>query len=290
MTLLSGPNTTIEIGPGRPTVLINDQLRIMDQSADILEELTAGNLDGILELARWGQEIGTDMVDILVFHPDLDELDLLPRIVRRVKDEIGCPISLDSRNPQALEAALVELKPYKALINSVTAEKDSLDLILPIARKYGAAVVGMPIGHQFGMPKTAEGRLAEAAVIVDACLGIGMPREDVVVDAICLASSAEPDSFGVTLETLQRLHDELFVATTLGIGNAGYGMPEATVIDLAYLVGSIPAGLDSALVNPATSGLVQTVRAMDFLAGLDAGGRRYIQHYRARKKKAAQQN
>jgi 5-methyltetrahydrofolate--homocysteine methyltransferase len=290
MTILSGPKTTIEIGPGRPTVLINDQLRIMDQSENILEELKTGKLDGILALARWGQEIGTDMVDILVFHPDLDELDLLPRIVRRVKDEIGCPISLDSRNPQALEAALVELKPYKALINSVTAEKESLELILPIARKYGAAVVGMPIGSQFGMPKTADGRLVEAAVIVDACLGIGMPRGDVVMDAICLASSAEPDSFGVTLETLQRLHDELFVATTLGIGNAGYGMPEATVIDLAFLVGSIPVGLDSALVNPATCGLVPTVRAMDFLAGLDAGGRRYIQHYRARKKKAAQQN
>ena len=287
MTTLTSPNGTIEIGPGLPTILINDQLRIMDQSAYIFEELREGKLDGLVSLAQWGQEIGTDMVDILIFHPDLDEVDLLPKIVHRVQNEVGCPISLDSRNLQALEAALEELNPFKALINSVTAEEESLASILPLAKKYGASVVGMPIGHLHGLPRTVDGRIAEANVIVKACLDIGIPREDIVMDAICLASSAEPKSFEVTLETLRRLHTEVQVSTTLGIGNAGHGMPDATIIDLAYLVASVPAGLDSALVNPATQGLVVTVRAIDFLSDYDSGGRRYISYYREQKKKAA---
>jgi 5-methyltetrahydrofolate--homocysteine methyltransferase len=285
-TTLSAPNGEIQFGPGLPTALINDQLRIMDQSPTIFEQLREGILDGLLELARWGQEIGTDLVDILVFHPDLDEVDLLPRVAARVKDEVGCPISLDSRNPQALEAALGALRPYNAMINSVTAENDSLNMILPIAKKYGAVVVGMPIGHFRGIPKKSGERLSEARVIVEACEGIGIPRENVVMDAICLASSVDPDSFQVTMETLRLFHGELGVSTTLGIGNAGHGMPEQTVIDLAYLVGGIPWGLDSALVNPATRGLVETVRAMDFLAGKDPAGRRYIQNYRKHKKAA----
>jgi 5-methyltetrahydrofolate--homocysteine methyltransferase len=285
-TTLSAPNREVKFGPGLPTALINDQLRIMDQSPIILEQLREGNLDGLLDLARWGQEMGTDLVDLLIFHPDLDEVDLLPRIAARVKDEIGCPVSLDSRNPQALEAALEALRPYKVMINSVTAENDLLGTILPIAKKYGAVVVGMPIGHLHGLPKNAAERLAEARVIVEACEGIGIPREDVVMDAICFAASADPDSFLITMETLRLFHHELGVSTTLGIGNAGYGMPEPTVIDLAYLVGGIPSGLDSALVNPATRGLVETVRAMDFLAGNDPAGRRYIQNYRNHKKAA----
>ena len=286
MTKLTSPKGELQLGAAYPTVLINDQLRIMDQSPEIFIQLKDGNLDGILALAHWGHKVGADMVDILINHPDLDEVDLLPRIVQRVKDEIGCPIALDSRNPSALDAALQVLRPHKALINSVTAERASLEELLPLAKKYNAAVVGMPVGHIHGLPKTVEGRLVEAKVILDACKAAGIPREDVVMDAICLVSAAEPLSFNVTMETLKAFRDELGVATTLGIGNAGFGMPDPTVIDLAYLVAGIPWGLDSALVNPATRGLLETVRAVDFLAGRDIAGRRYIQNYRKTKKAA----
>jgi 5-methyltetrahydrofolate--homocysteine methyltransferase len=286
-TVLTAPNGEVKFGPGLPTALINDQLRVMDQSPAILNMLVEGNLDGLIDLARGGQKIGIDLVDLLVMHSELDEVELLPRIAARLKDEIGCPVSLDSRNPQALEAALEELLPWKAMINSVTAESGSLGTILPIAKKYGAVVVGMPIGHLYGLPKKASERLVEASIILEACDGIGIPREDVVLDAICMASSAEPDSFQETMETLCIFHQELGVSTILGIGNAGFGMPEPTVIDLAYLVSAIPWGLDAALVNPATRGLVETVRATDFLVGSDPVGRRYIQDFRKRKNSPA---
>ena len=282
MTTLTSRKGALHFGPGLPTLLINDQLRVMDQSPEVLAELQSGRIDMLVGLARFGQRIGTDMVDILINHPDLDEVDLLPRIAVAVHEEIGCPISLDSRDPEALDAALSALQPCKALVNSVTAETDSLEALLPVAVQYGAAIVGMPVGHLHGMPKTVEGRLAEAWAIVEAAAGYGIPKEDIVIDAICLASAAEPGSMRVTLDTLKALQQDLEVATILGIGNAGFGMPDQTRVDLAYLLAAVPWGLDAALVDPATPGLVESVRAIDFLIATDPYGLRYIQHYRAK--------
>jgi 5-methyltetrahydrofolate--homocysteine methyltransferase len=284
MTVLTASNGTLAFGPGLPTVLINDQLRVLDQTPEVLAELRRGKFDTLLELARFGEQVGVDMVDILIDHYDLDEAALLPRIAAAVHDEIGRPISLDSRNPEGLRGALSALQPYKALINSVTAEAACLQSLLPIAREYRAAIIGMPIGDEHGLPKCVDGRLAEARTIVEAAERHGIPREDVVIDAICLASSAELGSMRVTLETLQALHRELGVATVLGIGNAGFGMPEQTRIDLAYLVAAVPWGLDAALVDPATPGLIEAVRAIDFLNGQDPYGDLYIAHHRARRR------
>lgn len=273
----------LHIGHGQPTVLINDQLRVMDQSADVLAELRAGRIDRLLELARRGQSVGVDMVDILVNHEDLDEVDLLPRIAVAVHNTIGCPIALDSRHPEALAAALEALQPYKALINSVTAEMDSIETLLPIAKAYGAAVVAMPIGHRHGLPRTVSARIEELEIFLEATERHGIARDDIIVDTICLASSAEPDSMRVTLETTRAV-SQMGLATMLGIGNAGFGMPLPTRIDLAYLIAAIPWGLNAALVDPATEGLIESVRAIDFLTNSDPYGLRYIAHYRARHK------
>lgn len=280
MPELTSRQGTLAFGPGLPTVLINDQLRVLDQAPQVLEELRAGRFDRLIALAQWGARVGTGMVDILINHPDLDEAALLPALAVAVHDAVGCPIALDSRHPQALTAALAALRPHKALINSITAEDGMADTLLPIARAFGAAVILMPIGPAHGLPKTVEGRLAELEGLLAAAERHGIPRADIVVDTICLASSAEPDSLRVTLETTRAV-SAMGLATVLGIGNAGYGMPQPTYIDLAYLIAAIPWGLDAALVNPATQGLVETVRAIDFLAGNDPYGRRYLQHYRA---------
>jgi 5-methyltetrahydrofolate--homocysteine methyltransferase len=284
MTTLTSRNGTLEFGPGRPTVLINDQLRVMDQSPEVLDELREGRIDKILELARFGQASGTHMVDILVVHHDLEEVELLPRIAAAVHEETGCPISLDSRNPEALEAALDALRPYKALVNSVSAETEALESLMPVAARYGAALVGIPIGETHGVPETVEGRIAETEVILEAARSFGIPREDLVIDAICLATAAVPDSMRITLETLKVLSEEMGLTTVLGIGNAGHGMPRQTVIDLAYLVAAIPWGLHAALVDPKTAGLVETVLAIDFLTHRDPYGARYIANYRAKKR------
>jgi len=283
-TCLTSPNGKIFFGKGHPTVLINDQLRVLDQSPEVLEKLALREVDGLIEMAKNGYNHGLDMVDILIYHPELDEVDLLPRIVSQLNKEVGCPIMLDTRNPQALEAALEEIRPYQAVINSVTAENEMLEIILPIAKRFDAILVGMPIGDRFGLPKTLPERLYEAKVIIEACEGIGISRDKILLDGVVLASSAEPESFQVTLESLQAYRDQLGVASILGIGNAGFGMPTPTVIDLAFLIGAIPWGLNAALVNPKTRGLIETVRAMDFLINHDIAGKRYIQWYRKNRK------
>jgi len=283
-TRLLSPNGEFLIGKGYPTVLINDQLRVLDQSPEVFEKLMNNEVDGLIELAKNGFQHGLDMVDILIYHPELDEVELLPRIVHQINKVVGCPMMLDTRNPQALEAALKEIQPFQAVINSVTAEKEMLDVILPIAKKFDAVVVGMPIGDKYGLPKTLPERLYEANVIIEACEGTGISRNRILMDGVVLASAAEPDSFHVTVESLNAYQDQFGVATILGIGNAGFGMPTPTVIDLAFLIGAIPWGLNSALVNPKTRGLIETVRAMDFLVNHDSGGKRYIHWYRKNRK------
>lgn len=283
-TRLTSPNGEILIGKGYPTVLINDQLRVLDQSPEIFEKLMNNEVGGLIELAKNGFQYGLDMVDILIYHPELDEVELLPRIVHQINKVVGCPIMLDTRNPQALEAALKEIQPFQAVINSVTAEKEMLEVILPIAKKFDAVVVGMPIGDKYGLPKTLPERLYEANVIIEACEGTGISRNRILMDGVVLASAAEPDSFQVTVESLKAYQDQFGVATILGIGNAGFGMPTPTVIDLAFLIGAIPWGLNAALVNPKTKGLIETVRAMDFLVNHDIAGKRYIHWYRKNRK------
>lgn len=283
-TTLKGPNGEVVIGAGYPVVLINDKVRNKDQAPEIDEELRSGNIDGLMAIAEHGKNIGLDMIDINIYDAELDEVDLYPRLVHAINKDIGCPISLDTRNVEALEAALQELKSYKPIINSVSAEKKTLEAILPLAKKYGAALVGMPMGDTYGLPRTADGRVAEARVILDTAEAAGIPRSDIVLDGICLASSAEPDTFKVTIETLERFHREFDAGTILGIGNAGFGMPEPLYIDLAFLIGSVHSGLDSAIVDPDTPNLIETVRAIDFLSGRDPSGRGFIKNYRAKKR------
>ena len=190
MTILTSPGGAVDFGPGRPTLLINDQLRVMDQKADILEQLQAGNVEGLLALARMGRDRGLDAADILVQSLQLDEVELLPRLATRILHEVGCPVALDTRNAEALEATLLAVRPYKVLINSVSAEPEVLNSLLPLAQKYHAAIIGMPMGHAAALPMTCQARLAEAQIIIDAATGLGIPKEDIVLDAICLAASA----------------------------------------------------------------------------------------------------
>ncbi len=283
MTTLTSRNGELTFGPGLPVVLINGHIRVNSKKPEVMAALQQGNVESLVALARAGQAAGMDMADILIQHPALDEVTLLPRVAVAIHEATGAPIALDSRNPAALDAALAALHPYKALINSVTAERVSLETLLPVAAAHHAAIIGMPIGDRHGMPKDVEGRIDEARVLLEAAARHDISTEDVVMDAICLAAAVEPGSMLVTLETLRRFHEELGVAAVLGVGNAGHGMPERLHIELAYLLAAIPWGLDAAIINPRMPLLIETTRAADFLSARDPYGLRYIKHYRNKK-------
>jgi 5-methyltetrahydrofolate--homocysteine methyltransferase len=283
MTILTSKNGTLEFGAGHPTALFNETLGVFDQDPQVLEQLRVGQVDKLIELAQIGVEVGLHAVDILIDYPGLNEVELLPKVAKAVSDHVGCPISLDSRNPAALEAALEVLRPYKCMINSITAEPELLESVLPVAKKFGAVVIAMPMGAGSSMPRTVEERMTEARAVIKAIDSYGITREDVVFDAMVLATSVEPNSMIVTLETLRALIDEYGCSTMLGIGNSGHGMPTPLWIDLSFLLAAIPWGLNAALVHPETPGLVNSVLAADFLAHRDPVGEHYIAHYRKNK-------
>lgn len=263
-------------------MLINESLYVVNKPPQVIEQLSQGNIDHFLELARWGHAMGMDMASILLTHPEIDEVELLPRVARAIHEELGCPIGLDTRNAEAIEATLSALRPYKLIVWTVTAEQHLLDLLLPITKRYSAVIAGMPMGHYSPhVPMNADERVAEARIILEACEGYGIPQEDVVIDAMCMpASLLEHTAYQVTLETLRQLH-QMGVTTQLGIGNAGSDMPGSEQINLAYLLGAMPAGLDSAFINPGIAGLIECVRAMDMFTGRDPECRRYLQRWRS---------
>lgn len=284
MTTLSSPHGTLTFGKGHPTMLINDQLHVINRPANIIEPLSRGDVSHFVNLAIWGKEIGTDMTAILLTHPEIDEVALLPKLAKSILNETGLPIGLDTRNAEAIDATLTEIHPYKSIIWTVTSEIEILGSLLPIAKKHNAVIAGMPMGSiTAGVPMTTEERLAEAHKIINACMEYGIPKEDIVIDAICMPIALlQQEAYKITLETIAQLSKE-GISTQVGTGNASSNMPDREHIDLAYLLGALPWGLDAAFINPGIPGLISTVRAMDSLTNRDPDCRRFLKHWRANK-------
>jgi 5-methyltetrahydrofolate--homocysteine methyltransferase len=274
MTTLNGTRTSVTFGPEQPLLLINDQLRVYDQDPSVVAALRQGDPTPFVTLALAGAAAGCAAVDILLDHPELDERETLPLVLRAVDDALGCPILLDTRNAGAIEAAL-DGYTGKALLNSVVLEKSILNSLLPLARKHGMAVIAMLV-DDVHIPETWQGRMAIAHRILQATDEAGIRREDVVLDCVCLASAAVPGSMQVTLDTLRAVHEELGMSTLLGIGNAGFGMPDPTRLDLLYLAMAASWGLDAALVDYHTEYLAFYAHGIDFLTGRDAFGQGYL--------------
>ncbi len=287
MTTLSSPIGALTFGKGFPTMLINDQLHVINKTEEVIEPLSRGNIDHFVNLAKWGKSVGTDMTAILITHPEIDEVELLPKLAKTILQETGLPVGLDTRNAEAIDAALTEIHPYKSIIWTVTSEKMVLNSLLPIAKKHNAVVAGMPMGETAsGVPMTVSERMSEARTIIKSCLEYGIPKEDIVIDAICMpVALLQPQAYKVTLETIALLREEN-ISTQVGVGNASSNMPGREPIDLAYLLGALSWGLDAAFINPAITGLIPTVLAMDALTERDPECRRYLQNWRSKRTKS----
>lgn len=245
-------------------------------------ELHAGRFDSLIRLACDGAKLGLRVFNVQLMAPQLIHLErsLVPRLVEAVYKACGTSIAVDSRDPVTVDQAL-SAYPYKALCNSVNGEHDNLRAMLPVIARHGAAV-GTALVYERGVPQTVQERLRVARRIVSAAEAHGIPRQDVLIDAVCLPSSVMPDSMRVTLETLKALHEELGVPTLLGISNAGHLMPRPRMLDLAFFAAAVSWGLDVAMIDPRTPLLPWMTRGLDFLTGTDPYGKAYLNHYRAR--------
>jgi 5-methyltetrahydrofolate--homocysteine methyltransferase len=278
-TRLSSATKEVIIADNRPTVLIGERINPTGKKR-MSEALRAGNLEIIGEEALAQVQAGADIIDINVATSGVDEVSLLPRAVQLVMATVEVPLCLDSPNPEALEAGL---KVYrgKPLLNSVTGEEHSLKKVLPLAKEYGAAVIGL-VQDEAGIPKDARQRLAIARKIIERASAIGIPREDIVIDCLAFAVGADPSSGLVILETIQLIKAELGVNLTMGASNVSFGLPERNLLNNAFVAVAIAAGATCLIVDVAK--VRPMVLATDLLLKRDEYARRYIRGYRELKK------
>ena len=222
-------------------------------------------------------EAGAEVLDVNAGLPGIDEAAVLETLVRELQAVTDLPLQLDSSDAAALERAL-RIYNGKPIVNSVNGKRETLDTILPLCKKYGAAVVGLALDEN-GIPPTAEGRFAVAQRIVAATDAIGIPREDVYIDCLTLTASAQQEGAAETLKALSRCKQELGVRTVLGVSNISFGLPCRGYLNTTFLTMAMAAGLDLAIMNPNTPEMMAAVRSYRVLTAQDAQSADYVAAY-----------
>jgi 5-methyltetrahydrofolate--homocysteine methyltransferase len=279
-TKVSSVTKEIAISAQRPTVLIGERINPTGKKR-LAEALQAGNLEIVRQEALAQVKAGTDIIDINVGAPSVDEVALLPQVVRAVMEAVDVPLCLDSANPKALEAALKVYKG-KPIVNSVNGEQRSLETILPLVKQYGAAVIGLTIDDE-GIPKDAARRVAIARKIVERAEALGIPRQDVIIDCLAMAVAVDSKAGYPVIEAIRRIETELGVNQTLGASNISFHMPNRDLINSTFLAIAIAAGVTCPIVDVAKARPIAL--AADLILGRDDYARRYIKAYRERQKR-----
>lgn len=241
------------------------------------QALRENDISYILSQAAEQTDAGADILDVNVGMPGIDEKEMMVRTVKAVQSVTDVPLQLDSTKPEVLEAAL-RIYNGKAVVNSVNGENASLETILPICKKYGAAVVGLTLDEN-GIPDTAEGRFAIAKKILAAALKYGIPKQDVYIDCLTLTVSAEQSGAVTTLEALNRVKNELGLKTVLGVSNISFGLPNREAVNRTFLTLALEKGLDLPILNPNIKSMAEAVRAYKVLKCIDKNSVSFIEWY-----------
>ena len=241
------------------------------------EALRRGDVDYMLGQALAQTEAGADILDVNVGLPEIDEGDMMERTVKALQGVTDAPLQLDSTDPKVLERAL-RVYCGKAIVNSVNGESASLETILPLVKKYGAAVVGLTLDEN-GIPKTAQARVDIARRILERAQELGIRKEDVYIDCLTLTVSAEQAAASQTLEALRRVKTELGLKTVLGVSNISFGLPARPLVNQNFLTMAMSAGLDLPIINPNVDAMMAAVRCFHLLTNVDTDAREFIAAY-----------
>lgn len=298
--MLSAQSPTPRKAPDRHGVCSATKVAVLDGGVRVIGErinptgkkrlqqaLREGDMGYILEKGLEQQDGGADILDVNVGLPGLDEAPAMKKVVRELQSVIDLPLQIDSTDPVVLEAGL---RAYngKAIVNSVNGEQAVLDAILPLCKKYGAAVVGLCMDEN-GIPQDAQGRIQVAKRILEAALSYGIPREDVFLDCLTLTVSAQPEQAKETLEAVRYVSKEMGLHTVLGVSNISFGLPAREHVTVSFLTQAMAAGLDLPIVNPNQKAIMDTVTAFRVLSGEDGDASGYIARFAdAPKAEAAQ--
>lgn len=241
------------------------------------EALLRDDVDYMLGQALEQTQAGADILDVNVGLPEIDEAAMMVKVVKALQGVTDAPLQLDSTRPEVLEKAL-RVYCGKAIVNSVNGDEEVLDAILPLVKKYGAAVVGLTLDKN-GIPKTALDRLDIAGRILNRALNYGIRREDVYIDCLTLTVSAEQAAASQTLEALARVKKELGLKTVLGVSNISFGLPARPLVNQNFLTMAMTKGLDLPIINPNLEAMMAAVRCYHLLMNIDTDARDYIAAY-----------
>jgi 5-methyltetrahydrofolate--homocysteine methyltransferase len=283
-TQLSSKNKQIVISPDDPFVMIGERIN-PTRRKKLLETMAASDFSIALDDARNQVAAGAQVLDVNAGVPGGDEPNLLSGLTCAITEAVDVPLCFDSASPVALEAALA-IYQGKALINSTTGEEKMMQVVLPLAAKYHAAVIGV-ITDDTGVPATPEARLAVARKIVQRAADYGIPAEDIIIDCLALTVSADSNAGRVTLDTMQLVRTELGLNLSLGASNVSFGLPDRKTINAAYLALGIAHGLTAAITDPTVPELRNMILACDLLMGHDEYSMKWIKAFRASQKAAA---
>jgi len=275
-TILKGRTREVIIDTGGPVIIIGESIN-PTRRKKLVSTLQEGNFEYVLELAGNQIRAGADVLDVNVGFPGVDDVKLLPETVKQLQSRYDIPLCLDSPNPKAIEAAL-KVAEGKCLINSVNGEEASLKALLPVAKEFGAAIIGLCMDDE-GITHDPEKRLAIAEKIIERAVKTGIKTEDVIIDPLAMAVSADPNACLVTLETIRLVHNKLGHNITQGASNISFGLPDRESLNAAYMTISIYNGLTCPIANPEK--ITAAVRAADLVLGRDDFAVRFVEYFQS---------
>ena len=278
ITILRSKTKEVTICTEGPVIIIGESINPTRRKR-LVSTLQQSDFSYVLEIAKNQIDAMADMLDVNVGFPGVDDAKLLPETVRQIQNHFDIPLCLDSPNPKAIEAALKVIEG-KCLINSVNGEEKSMSVILPIAKDYGAAVIGLTMDDD-GITHDPYKRLAIAEKILNRAVGLGIKQEDVIIDPLAMAVSADPRACMVTLETIRLIRQKLGLNITQGASNISFGLPDRETLNVAFITLAIYAGLTCPIANPEK--ITAAVRAVDLIMGRDDFAMRFVEHYEVTK-------
>ncbi len=284
-TLIKSASKTVTIGHDQPFCIIGERINPTGRKKYQMQ-LRAGDLSAIATDVHAQVAGGADLLDVNMGVPLTDEPALLAAAIKMIQGITDLPICIDSSIIEALQAGL-EVYEGKALVNSMTGEDDRMELILPLIKKHGAAIIALP-NDETGIPATTQERLVITEKIMRAVEKHGISLENLVIDPLAMTVGADPEAVKITLETIYLIREKWGLNMTLGASNTSFGLPNRHALNSAFLPAAMSHGLTSAVMDARTPRIVESVRAADLLLGLDPWGTNWITRWRAEEAKKAQ--
>jgi len=277
LTVLRGKTKEVIIDTNGPVIIIGECIN-PTRRKKLVSTLQAGNFEYVLQLAQSQINAGADVLDVNVGFPGVDDVNLLPETVLAIRGSFDIPLCLDSPNPKAIEAAL-KVAGGKCLINSVNGEEKSLKTLIGIAKEYSAAIIGLTMDDN-GITNDPEKRLAIAEKILERAVKNGIKEEDVIIDPLAMAVSADSKACLITLETIRLVHQKLGLNITMGASNISFGLPGREDLNSSFMSLAILNGLTCPIANPEK--ITASVRATDLVLGRDDFAVRFVEYFQSR--------